>query len=176
MGALNSGGGTVSYFDWGTATCKKRYRVRWENNNELAADVNYGAAGTTAGVFAAGTCDDTSFDGCKDTGSGKTLFEMEKAEDQYMIGELFISGNVGTLMQKNHFSNNFQNATKDGVISCGGTRIEKLTMTQSSASAATIAVDNSFVADSTNAAECATNEFFSHNASEESSMVLKLQK
>lgn len=175
MGALNEGGDT-SYYDWGTG-CKKRYRAHWENNNELSSDTDYnGGNGTTAGKFSAGTCSDTSVDGCKDTTSGKVLFELDKALDQFMIGELFITGNVGTLMEKRHFTSNFPNANRDGTISCGGTHIEKMTMTQSSSTKSTVIVEHSFVADSSNAADCATNSDFLNNQNEKSSMILKLTK
>lgn len=172
-GALSSGGSNPD-FDWGAATCKKRYKVRWENSNELSTDKNYGQGSVVAGAFSNGTCSDTSFDGCK---SGSTiLFEADRAEDQYMIGELFISGNVGTLMQKQHFSSTFQNATRNGTISCGGTHIEKMTMTQTGASSASVTVEHSFVADSNNSSQCASNVDFARNSSEEKSMILKLVK
>ncbi|NUN07038.1 MAG: hypothetical protein HUU57_14920, partial [Bdellovibrio sp.] len=172
-GALSNGGSDPD-FDWGSATCKKRYRVRWENNNELSTDKNYGQGSVVAGAFSTGVCSDTSFDGCK---SGSTvLFEVDKAEDQFMIGELFITGNVGTLMQKQHFSSTFQNADRNGTISCGGTHIEKLTMTQTSATGASVTVEHSFVADSNNSSQCAANLDFLRNSSEEKSMILKLVK
>lgn len=175
MGALSSGGDSNNFTD--ASSCKKRYRARWENNAELSSDSDYnGGNGSQAGEFSSGLCDDTTFDGCKDQSSGKVLFEMEKANDQHMIGELFISGNVGSLVQKHHFQSNFPNATNDGVVSCGGTHVEKMTMTQTSATTATVNVEHSFIADSANDAACATNEHFSHNANDESSMVLKLQK
>lgn len=175
MGALSNGGSNPD-FNWGGATCKKRYRVRWQNLAELATDKNYGQMGTTptAGAFSTGVCSDSSFDGCK-TGSN-ILFEVEKAEDQYMIGELFISGNVGTLMQKQHFTSYFPNAARNGTISCGGAHIEKMTMTQTSGSAASVTVEHSFVADITNSAECESNVDFLRNSADESSMTLKLVK
>ncbi|WP_374077791.1 hypothetical protein [Bdellovibrio bacteriovorus] len=170
MGALNNG----EDFNWGASTCKKRYRARWENNFELATDTDYQGPGATAGAFANGTCSDTTFDGCK---SGSTvLFEAEKADDQFMIGELFISGNIGTLMDKHHFTSTFQNAARTGTISCGGTHMEKMTITQVSATTASVVVEHSFVADANNSAECATNDHFSKNAQDESSMILKLVK
>lgn len=172
-GALSNGGSNPD-FDWGAATCKKRYRVRWENSNELSTDKNYGQGSVVAGAFSAGVCSDTTFDGCK---SGSTvLFEADKAEDQYMIGELFISGNVGTLMQKQHFTSTFQNAARNGTISCGGTHIEKMTMTQRSTSTASVTVEHSFVADLNNSSQCATNIDFLRNSSQEQSMTLKLVK
>ncbi|AHZ86771.1 hypothetical protein [Bdellovibrio bacteriovorus] len=175
MGALSNGGDNPD-FDWGAATCKKRYRVFWENNNELATDKDYQGPGNTAGVFSAGTCSDTSFDGCRDTGSGKVLFQMEKAQDQFMLGELFIIGNVGTVMENHHFNSTFPNADRTGTITCGGTYIDKMTMTQISATTASVTVENNFVADLSNPAECATNEHFSKNSDEERSMTLKLVK
>ncbi len=177
MGALNEGGDNNSYYDWGNATCKKRYRARWENNIELATDKTYGSSQTpTAGVFSSGTCSDNAFDGCKDSGSGKVLFQVEKALDQFMIGELFISGNVGTLMQKYEFDSTFQNAAGDGTISCKGAHVEKMTLTQTSATTATVTVESNFVADPANPADCATNQYFSKNEDDKKSMVLKLRK
>lgn len=175
MGALSNGGDNPD-FDWGAATCKKRYRVFWENNNELALDKDYQGPGSDAGVFASGTCSDTSFDGCRDTGSGKVLFQMEKAQDQFMLGELFIIGNVGTVMENHHFNSTFPNADRTGTITCGGTYIDKMTMTQTSATTASVTVENNFVADLSNHADCATNEHFARNADDERSMTLKLVK
>ncbi|MFV8248519.1 hypothetical protein [Bdellovibrio bacteriovorus] len=176
MGALSNGGDNPD-FDWGAATCKKRYRVFWENNNELSSDKDYNNGnGNQAGVFATGTCSDTSFDGCRDTGSGKVLFQMEKAQDQFMLGELFIIGNVGTVMENHHFNSTFPNADRTGTITCGGTYIDKMTMTQTSATTASVTVENSFVADLSNHADCATNEHFIKNSDNERSMTLKLVK
>nr|BFD65754.1 hypothetical protein HAGR004_07760 [Bdellovibrio sp. HAGR004] len=175
MGALSSGGDNPD-FDWGAATCKKRYRVFWENNNELASDKDYQGPGSDAGVFASGTCSDTSFDGCRDSVSGKVLFQMEKAQDQFMLGELFIIGNVGTVMENHHFNSTFPNADRTGTITCGGTYIDKMTLTQTSSTTASVTVENNFVADLSNPAECATNEHFAKNANEERSMTLKLVK
>lgn len=176
MGALSNGGDNPD-FDWGAATCKKRYRVFWENNNELSSDKDYNNGnGNQAGVFSTGTCSDTSFDGCRDTGSGKVLFQMEKAQDQFMLGELFIIGNVGTVMENHHFNSTFPNADRTGTITCGGTYIDKMTMTQTSATTASVTVENSFVADLSNHADCATNEHFIKNSDNERSMTLKLVK
>lgn len=177
MGALNEGGDNNSYYDWGSDTCKKRYRARWENNIELATNKKYDGdtQNPTPGVFSNGLCSDNTFDGCKDSG-GKVLFQVEKALDQFMIGELFISGNVGTLMQKYEFDSTFQNAAGNGTISCKGAHVEKMTMTQTSSTSATVTVESNFVADPANPADCATNQYFSQNENDKKSMVLKLRK
>lgn len=176
VNALSSGGDQNSDFDWTGATCKKRYRVNWEVSRELAIDKNFGSGTPAAGAFSSGHCSDASFDGCKDSGSGQVLFKFEKAQDQFMIGELFITGNVGSIMEQEHFSASFDNGSHNGVISCGGTHINKMTITQTSTTTATAQVENKFVADASNAAGCATNSDFNNNFSHDSSIALKLTK
>lgn len=165
-------------YNWGGA-CGKRYKVRWENNRELATDKTYGTGANTPGLFAAGTCAySATFDGCK---SGTTvLFEANGAVNQYVIGELFISGNIGTVMKNEHDNWTFWDSTANGGmgadLSCGGTRLEKITMTQSSSTSATVSVEHNFIADSANPAGCATHPDFARIATETNNMVLKMTK
>lgn len=174
ISAIGHGGGDDDNFDFGSDSCKLRYRARWENGMEYMNDKDFNNGGAQVGLFADGECD-PSFDGCK---QGTTIMlepEDRGPNDRYMFGELFINGPVGTIIQREHSTNNYR-VDNSTMISCGGARIEKFTMVQQSATKATVTVEQTFVADRTNAVGCATNSDFARNANNESTLSLTLSK
>ncbi len=185
LGAINNGKNEngVSQFDWtgynggSPAACKKRYRMNWQYNNELAADTDHNSNnGTSAGSLADGKCD-AGGDGCYETGKEILVPEDRGPDSRFMFNVFHVSGNVGTLIEKKHTGkHNFQNAAQNGQISCGGTFIEKMTMVQTSGSAGQISVERTFIADLDNNLECATNSDFERMSSDTESFVLQVSK
>lgn len=175
VSAIGEGGEDNNNYDYGSDTCKVRYRVRWENVRELATDINYGQGGSSAGVFAGGTCM-AGFDGCKSSGGITLLAQDDRGpKDRFMFGELFVSGNVGTMIQKEHYNGTYPNNARNGTISCGGTHIEKLTFVYATTAKANVTVEHTFVPDRTNSSECAANLDYARNNNTES-MSLTLVK
>lgn len=174
VSALGNGGSDEDSYDFTGDACPVRYRVRWENIIELMEDKDF-TSGTTPGVFDGGTCA-SGFDGCRSSGGTVLLYPDDRGpRDRFMFGELFVSGNVGTLIQKEHFSGTYSNSNMSGSITCGGTHVEKLTFVYQSSTKANVTVEHSFVADRNNSTECGTNNDFGRNKNDES-MSLTLVK
>lgn len=163
-------------YDFGGATCPLRYRMNHQYSNELSNDKDFNGS-NNPGAFNGGSCA-VGVNKCAHTGNTLTFLEPDGRgpASRFMFGELFISSNVGTLVQKEHFSHNFSNQAMTGSITCGGSHIEKFTMVQESATKATVTVEHSFVPDLTNHTECATNTNFMQMSDNESTMTLKVSK
>lgn len=176
INALNNESG----YDFSPDTCPVRYRAQWHNMRELMSDRNFGSGSVSAGAFSSGACS-SGFDGCANASSDPSIVLIEVSKEQgpknrFEFGELFINGNVGTLIRKEHFRSNFRANSGSGGDDCGGTRISKLTFVQDSATAATVTLENTFVPDVSNAGACETNMEFLRNANSDDNKTIKLSK
>lgn len=180
MQALNRGGDETSSYDWGTE-CPRRYKVNWQNNNELAADADYNNSnGVIPGKFATGYCsNDSTFDGCKDTASGKVLFEIEKGrgpKNRFMNGELFVTGNLGTLSDVESWTGTFFDSSNGSSVTCTASHISKMTVLETSATTAKVTVENTTVASPANPVGCATNSDFNRHMNDKMAMSIEMTK
>jgi hypothetical protein len=179
LSALNQGEDDGSNMNnWGGATCPMRYEMDWGKSNEFSNDSDFNSDnGNSAGLLNDGHCASSSATApCTD---GSAILTADRPAKRFMFGELFITGNMGTVVSKENIrTNNFFNQATNGSIECKIQRIEKMTIVLVSATKAEVTVENEMINHSSaaNKAACEANTDFARWLNEDKSMTVKLSK
>lgn len=177
MSALNNGGKYVSWDN--SVTCPLRYQMDWSKTNELSNHKDYN--GGTAGALNGGTCPNkpSSLGGGCSISSDIVLSADRGPEKRFTFGELFITGNVGTVMTKEDIrTGTFFDQSSNTSITCRAQRVEKMTIVQVSSTKAEVSVDAQMInhTDATNLTKCNSNQDFQRWMNDGSNMTIKLTK